>query len=631
VCGIYGIVAPSGETLEHTEVAIAMGPSLRHRGPDGTGLLQRPDVIFGAERLRIVDPSPRADQPFADAASRIWLVANGEIYNAPELRRRFPTYPFRSTSDVEVVIPLYLACGIAGLADLEGMFALAVWDHAQRQLVLARDRAGEKPLFWAEVEGTVLFASEIQALLCHPRLPRAVDAMALGAFLGLGYVPTPRSMFEAIHQVPAGSAIVVDRRGCQTHCYWRPPQRPTVGQPPDPSRALQELLGAAVRRQLQADVPIGVFTSGGVDSSLIAAIAAKAAGPTEIRTFTARFTAPGYDESAFARLVAARLGTHHHEVVIDETGLNEALDVLTDRMAEPSSDPALLPTFLLARQARRHVSVVLGGEGADELFGGYPTYLGHTLVPLFARLPAFSRDGLRRFAQALPESTAKVPVSLLFRRFVAEAGRPWLKRHLAWFGTGLDLAQLLGQDTADLASLLAQPLEKTFAGESVASRGEKDALAATMFLDFTSYLPDQLLVKLDRATMLVALEARSPFLDREIMEFALRLDTRWKVHGLRTKPLLKNAARLWLPRRIVRRRKRGLSVPIATWLRGGLRPELRRVLDPVRLRRQGLLSDVYVGRLVAEHLGGRANHARALWTLIVLERWLERWTPEVGA
>jgi asparagine synthase (glutamine-hydrolysing) len=273
-----------------------------------------------------------------------------------------------------------------------------------------------------------------------------------------------------------------------------------------------------------------------------------------------------------------------------------------------------LPTWLLARRAREHVTVVLGGEGADELFGGYPTYPGHALGPGFTGLPGPLQWALTSALQALPDSSAKVPVAALLKRFAAAASLPWRERHLAWVGTGLDPAAL-GVRPLPPEELLPAP-----AWGSV--------LAAAMLCDYRTYLPDQLLVKLDRATMLVGLEARSPYLDPQVTRFALGLDPALKVRGIATKVLLKRAAWGLLPRRIIQRRKRGLSVPIASWLRRGFLPEAERLLAPERLRRQGLVSDVYVGRLLAEHAAGRANHARPLWTLIVLQRWLERWTPE---
>jgi asparagine synthase (glutamine-hydrolysing) len=549
-----------------------------------------------------------------DPAGQIWLVCNGEIYNSPELRQRFTHYPFRSRSDVEVIIPLYLERGVKGLDQLTGMFALALWDETAQTLVLARDGAGEKPLFYGAASGAMAFASEVHPLIDCLGLRRTLDQEALSAFCVLGYVPQPRTMFLGVRAVPAGSALSFQPGACRTFTFWDPARIEPVDRPPDAEEALRGLLRGAVRRQLAADVPIGVFTSGGVDSSLIAALAVEALGPDRIHTFTARFTAPTYDESPYAHALARRLGTRQADVVVDEPALALALETIASRIAEPIADPAVLPTWLLARRAREQVTVVLGGEGADELFGGYPTYPGHALSPGFAKLPGPLRWALTRAIQALPDSTAKIPLAALLKRFAGSAHLPWRERHLAWSGTGLDPAAL-GVRPPALEELFPLP-----AWDSV--------LAAAMLLDYRAYLRDQLLVKLDRATMLVALEARSPYLDPEVTRFALRLDPALKVRGLATKVLLKRVAWGFLPQRIIQRRKRGLSVPIASWLRRGLLPEAHRLLAPERLRRQGLVSDVYVGKLLAEHAGGRANHARALWTLIVLQRWLERWTPE---
>lgn len=616
MCGIYGVIAPGRAALPRPDLALHMGPLLRHRGPDGSGMLHRPHAIFGAERLRVVDLDPKADQPFEGAAGRVWLACNGEIYNAADLRRRYAGYPYRSRSDVEVVIPLYLACGVEGIADLVGMFALALWDEAGQTLLLARDRAGEKPLFYAAFDGIVAFASEVAPLIECPGVSRRLDERALSAFLTLGYVPEPRTMFQAVRSVPAGSVLAMGPEGSRQFSYWDPAAVEPVERPPDAAERLRGLLTTAVRRQLAADVPIGVFTSGGLDSSLVAALAAEGLGPDRLHTFTARFTAPTYDESAFARRLARRLGTRHAEVTADDGALAQAFETVTSRIAEPIADPAVLPTLLLARRAREQVTVVLGGEGADELFGGYPTYLGHALAPRFSALPALVRAAVADAIRALPDSAAKVPVSALLKRFVAQAGQPWLERHLAWVGTGLDPQ-----------ALALPPFPPS---DLPPARESGPVLAAAMLLDYRTYLRDQLLVKLDRATMQVALEARSPYLDPDVTGFALSLDPQLKVRGFGTKRLLKRAAQAWLPGRIIRRRKRGLSVPIAQWIRGGLRPEVERLLAPERLRRQGVVSDVYVRTLLAQHQSGRANHARPLWTLIILQRWLEHWAPEVS-
>jgi asparagine synthase (glutamine-hydrolysing) len=616
MCGIYGLVAPDGAPLQRPDLALGMGPLLRHRGPDGSGVLRRPHAVIGAERLRVVDLDPRADQPFSDPTDRIWLACNGEIYNAAELRRRFSDYPFRSRSDVETIIPLYLARGAEGFADLVGMFAIALWDERAGTLVLARDPAGEKPLFYAAAAGAVAFASEVRPLIEIPGMPRRLDQQAVGAFATLGYVPQPRTMFEAVRAVPAGTVLAISTEGHRPLRYWDPTRVRPVERPAQAAERLRDLLDAAVRRQLSADVPVGVFASGGLDSSLVAASATEALGRNRLYTFTAGFTAPGYDESPFARFLARGLGTRHVEVMVDEAALADAFDTIVTRIAEPIADPAVLPTLLLARRARESVTVVLGGEGADELFGGYPTYLGHALAPRFTGMPGLIQGAVRRLITALPDSEAKVPISALLKQFAACADRPWRERHLAWLGTGVD-PRALG-----VPSSPAEDLPATGAEDPV--------LAQAMLLDYQTYLRDQLLVKLDRATMQVGLESRSPYLDPELTRYALSLHPRLKVKGLTTKHLLKQAARGRLPARIVRRRKRGLSVPVAAWLRHGLRAEAARLLAPERLRRQGVVSDVYVRGLLAEHLSGRRNHARALWTLIVLERWLERWAPEVS-
>jgi asparagine synthase (glutamine-hydrolysing) len=435
-------------------------------------------------------------------------------------------------------------------------------------------------------------------------------------YLASGFVRPPRTLLDGIESVTPASIEVHRCSGVRVTRYWDPatiPEAPCSAK--DAIARGRSLIEQAVVRQLRADVPLGVFTSGGVDSSIIAAVATRQ-GARPLRLFTAGFEARSYDESRHAAAVAASLGAQHTTVFMDEAALREAFDTLTDRVAEPIADPAILPTYLLARRARQDVGVVLSGEGADELFGGYPTYVGHMLAPRFARLPRLVREGIRHLTDLLPASPHKVPTSWLLRAFVEAADLPWLERHTAWTGTDLPMA------------VLARGPDRPPRMEEPA--GDTSPLRGAMLRDFADYLGCRLLPKLDRATMLVALEARAPYLDGDVTDFALGLPTDLKVRGLTTKWLLKRLAGEYLPPSIVHRRKRGLSVPVAAWLNHGLRDETDRLLSADRLRRQGLLSDVYVGRLVSEHRTGRANHARALWTLLVLQRWLERWLPEAA-
>lgn len=611
MCGIYGMVSESGAALRYPEVLDFMGEALRHRGPDGRATLANADAVFGTERLRIIDLHERADQPFAAPGQQVWLECNGEIYNALDIRAEFPDYPYRSNSDVEAILPLYLARGAGAVRELDGMFGLCIWDHRTRVLLLARDRAGEKPLFYARVGGEVLFASELQSVLAHPRVSRELDPIALSEYLALGYVPEPRTMFRDVRRIPAGTYVRFSARGEEVVRYWDPASFAIEPcSPRDAVAELQRLMERAVEKQVMSDVPVGVFISGGLDSSILATLAAKFIGVDRVHTFSAQFAEESYDESGDAAVLARRIHTRHVPVRTDEETLREALSRVVSGVAEPIADPAILPTFLLARAARQHVKVILSGEGADELFGGYPTYLGHKVAPKYDALPAFVRAMVRGAVQRLPPSRKKVTFEFLLKRFVADAERPWVERHVKWFGSGL--SDEIYRSAAEMPDLPD-------------SGPHRDPLVGAMLLDYRSYLRDNLLVKVDRATMLSSVEARAPFLDRDVTKFALSLPPELRVRRLETKWVLKKAAERWLPKDVIYRRKRGLSVPIANWINHGLRGEVDRLLAHERLRSQGLVNETYVARLLDEHRSGRANHAKSLWALVMLQYWHERW------
>jgi asparagine synthase (glutamine-hydrolysing) len=372
---------------------------------------------------------------------------------------------------------------------------------------------------------------------------------------------------------------------------------------------LADELERSIRHQLTADVPIGVFLSGGVDSSLLALHASRGLGPDRVEAFTMAFADGSYDESVAAAQVARGLGVRH--TVIRWNHLNEALDTIVSRISEPIADPAILPTYVLAKEASKRVKVILSGEGADELFGGYPTYVGHRLIPWFRRLPSPLRSCISAGVNRLPASAGKTPFEYLAKRFIASSSRGWLDRHVTWFGTGLP-------------KLIRQPVWTTESLRDELPLGS-DELASAMLLDYRTYLRDNLLVKVDRATMLASVEARAPFLDRDLTSLAFSLPSRMRVHGLTTKWILKRAAAKWLPHSVVYRRKRGFSVPVAGWLNVELRSEVDRVLDRRKIDEEGLIDGQAVERLVREHREGVANHGRGLWALLVLRRWLEHW------
>ena len=607
MCGIFGAVSLRHAPLKYPDCVGAMAATLAHRGPDGEQIVGHERARLGARRLAIMDLTT-GDQPFQNPDRSIWMVCNGEIYNAPELRRECTQagYPFRSTGDIETIVPLYERLGADAVSRLDGMFGLAVWDDGRERLVLARDRAGEKPLFWTEIAGELRFASEIQALLVYPDQARRVNGTAAALYAALGYVPAPHTMFAGIAKLPPAHVLVADHTGVTLRSYWQAAAAAARPSRLDGAATVRTVLLRAVERELMSDVPVGVFTSGGLDSSFLAAAAARVKAGEQIHTYSVRFTEPGYDESPHAEAVTHHIRTIHHVVTADDAALERAFDVVTGALAEPVGDPAILPTYLLAAAAREHVKVVLSGEGADELFGGYPTYLGHKAAGWYRRIPG--RSLVRALVNRLPTSTGKVTLEFMLKQFVAAAELSALERQLTWFGA-------LGPDAVTVA--WATDLLGAFPA------AHPPSLNRVLWLDFLSYLPDNLLVKVDRGTMLASIEARAPYLDREVMELVLPAPPALKVRGLTTKAILKEAARGLVPGDVIDRRKRGLSVPVARWLNTGLASLADRYLRAPRL-----YPDAPLARLLAEHRSGKRNHARKLWPLLMAELWAERWNVD---
>ena len=634
MCGICGFLNLKLEPVADRERLFQMSARLEHRGPDSHGTFELPHVALAIRRLSIIDLQT-GDQPLSNEAGDITLVFNGEIYNYREIRRDLLRrgHKFKSHSDGEVIVHLYEEQGPDFVRELNGMFALALWDNRLARLVLARDRAGEKPLFYWHRDHTLVFASEIKSLLAYPAIGRSIDYTALTHYFLYGYFPAPRTVFAEIRKLPAGHRMVIEGGRIQIDAYWRlqdhllraAKPRITADQEKQLIAELSQRLHEACVSRLISDVPLGVFLSGGIDSSTLVAMMSELS-PGNVSSFSVAFKEKSFNEEPYADFVARHFHTQHYVTTADEPSLREALHILADRLDEPLADPAVLPTYLLSRFARRHIKVALSGEGSDELFGGYPTYIGAWLAGHYLCLPRLLRHGfferLRRF---LPVSAGAVPVGWYLLQFLNYVEKPPAERHAIWFGIaspdGLD--ELFSPEWSGPQPPSQEafaPLERVLDGAAFES-----VLAEMLYLDFRLYLEDNLLVKVDRASMACSLEMRTPFLDQRLIEFAAGIPADLKVRGFTLKYLLKKAAEKWLPRKIVYRQKRGFSVPISRWMRKELRPRLDEVLGEERLRRQGLFNARYVRRLLEEHWSERADHRKILWALFCFQLWYDKW------
>jgi asparagine synthase (glutamine-hydrolysing) len=583
--------------------------SLSHRGPDATGQVDTDLAILGATRLAIRGLSDPLNQPMADAESGVIAVCNGEIDNYRELARWLADRgrPVQQETDVAVIPGLYLELGEAFARRLVGAFAIAVWDSRERRLTLVRDRAGERPLFYARNQNEIIFATEIAALVTHSRLPVNVDQEALRKYLQFGIFPSPDTPFGEIRKVAPGEVIQFDKTGMRQKSYWRWQITETAKQPPSLD-AFDQTFRTAVARQTDVEVDFGVFLSGGIDSSLVSAVVRALHPKRPLKAYTLRFDEQSFDEGRFAAVVAKQLKMELVTVRVKPDDVRVGLKSLIRMVGEPLADPAWIPTTLLAQRAAQESKMALVGEGADELFGGYPTYIGLEVAERFGQLPSWLRVAIRRLVEALPHSEKKVTISFLLKRFVEGAGWDDMTRHRLW--------------ASNITPTLLRRLGVTPIQFERSDAGGGDLLDRAQRWDLETLLAEGLLTKADRASMSSALELRAPFLDEAVMEFAKSLRVEDRVRGLKTKVFLKRYARRYLPNNIINRRKRGLSVPISSWLRGPLKEWAIATLKKGRLEQVGIHTSAAI-ELFSEHCQRKADHARAIWTLLVLGEWLD--------
>lgn len=631
MCGITGWanIDSSAQTAFGDEDQLRlMCSKILHRGPDSEGIWLGEGTALGMRRLAIIDLNT-GDQPFWNERKSVVVVMNGEIYNFRELRKDLQEkgYRFNTESDTEVLPHLYDEYGDDFTKHLNGMFAIALWDSGNKKLLLTRDRFGEKPVYYGEFAGKLLFASEPKALLSHPLVSPEIDPDSLNAYLSYDYVPAPRSIYKGIHKLPSAHTLVLSEGETKLTEYWKlsfekPKAVPTLK---EAAAELQKILSAAVDLRLISDVPLGVLLSGGVDSSTIAAFAQQHS-TRKIKTFSIGFEEDSFDESKHARKVAKHLGTEHFEEKLSVQTAANLIAEIGEWLDEPLADGSLIPTFLLSRFVRESVTVALGGDGGDEIFAGYPTYFGHKVSKVYNTIPNFVRSGMiEPIVKSLPSKTNNLSFDYKAKRFIASANYDQIQRHHSWFGsfTFNGKKDLL---SPDLYSSTKDTDIYLDARELLQNSNAKDPIEQMQLLDMKFYLDGDILTKVDRASMAVSLEVRAPFLDHKVAEFAASLPANYKLRGKTSKFILKRSVKDLLPKSIINRPKKGFGIPIADWLKGSLNPLLNEMLSTKSLQKHGLFNKTYVRQLITSHEDGKANNYKQLWTLLVFQLWYEKFS-----
>ncbi len=634
MCGITGIlrISQSANGFD-SDLINRMTDSLAHRGPSDRGVWGDDRVNLGSRRLSVIDLSPAGHMPMSNEDGSVIIAYNGEVYNFRELKEQFALaergHVFRSRTDTEVLVHLYEELGIEMVKHLNGMYGIAIWDKRIQTLYLIRDHAGIKPVFYQHDENYFRFGSEIKAILTDSRVSRKPSLQALHDFLTFDYVPGPQTAFEGIHELPPGHWMSINPEGkMHIERFWDLNWEPdgSLDEVTASRRAL-ELMDQAVERQLIADVPVGVFLSGGMDSSTLTALMHRHTSEP-IHTYSVGFEDQSFNELPFARIVSKTFGTVQREVVVTAQTVRELLPVYLRYIDEPYADGSAIPTYCVSQIAKDEVVVVLSGEGGDEIFAGYETYAAFKATQWFKRVPRWMRQALiAPLVNSLPVSDKKLSLEFKMKRFLGGQDLSPAQSHL-WWRIVLTEAQKLELYTPEVREQLAVPLasERFFVEEFKRARA-KDDLARIMQIDNSVFLPDDLMIKNDRMTMAHSLEARVPFTDTELMKFMARVPAGVKLPGLRKKNIMRRAMEGVLPAEILDKKKVGLEMPYARWFKSELKDLIEHYLGPKNVSNWGLLRPEAVWALVDDHLAGRRDNGRALWGLLNYMVWLELYIP----
>jgi asparagine synthase (glutamine-hydrolysing) len=620
MCGICGVVDLNSSECVNSEIIRHMCQSLTHRGPDDEGYYEKDGISLGMRRLSIID-IVQGHQPISNEDKTIWIVFNGEIYNFQELKLNLEKtgHIFSTSSDTEVIVHLYEELGIGCVNHLNGMFAFAIWDQKKRQIFIARDHLGIKPLFYCYQKNRLIFGSEIKAILEFPHIEQEIDLKALDQFLSIEYILAPRTIYTGIKKLPPGHFLIFNDRGLYIKRYWEVNAAPIHLDRSSYIEQARSLLSDAIKKQMVSDVPLGAFLSGGIDSSSVVAYMSQAS-VEPIQTFSVGFEDTTYNELPYSREVASRFGTRHHEEILFPD-IQSLLVKLVTHFDEPFGDFSIFPTYLVSTVARKYVKVALSGDGGDEVFGGYDTYLANSMDHIYKRLPGFIRSNLLpRIMDSIPPRPVKKGVINKAKRMVEGASLDPCLQHVRWmiFANQKTRENMYHPDffnALDEWSIL--PVFSDYFDQAK----DFSPLAQQQYVDIKTYLADDILVKVDRMSMATSLETRVPLLDYRLVEFALNIPDGLKIARGKTKIILREAVQHLLPSKVLKKPKEGFSIPLKDWLRGPLKPVMMDLIGPESIRRQGYFNHETVSKMIEDHMNQRANHSHRLWALMVFEIW----------
>jgi asparagine synthase (glutamine-hydrolysing) len=629
MCGICGYINLEGRPISDDGVLKEMTRALTHRGPDDEGFFIDANAALGHRRLSIIDLE-KGHQPLFNEDGSLAIVYNGEIYNFPELKAELVNkgYAFRTNSDTEVLLKSYEAFGAGCLGKLNGMFALAIWDKKTKSLFLARDRFGKKPLYYGVFDNTFLFASELKSIFRNPKIRVEIDRLALAKYFSYDYIPAPGTILKNVHKLEAGHYLVLKNGGLNKYRYWDFTFKPDRLKPRDfeeGKHTLSMLLRESVRKRLISDVPLGVFLSGGIDSSAVVAMMSTLMEPKDIKTFSIGFGDKTYNEADSAMLVARHFKTDHYEKILTPDMMLDIIPRVMDIIDEPFADSSIIPTHMVSRFAREHVKVALGGDGGDELLMGYMSFVAHRIAGYYDKVPGPGKKLVKFFADKIPGKSDYNSLYSKFYRFLRGFEYAQGARHQVWIGS------LTPAEQKPL--FLDNELEEYFDPTNIYD--ESDAyfnaypelphIDKVEYIYIKTYLTDDILAKVDRASMATGLEVRAPFLDKDVAEFTGSMPNNFKLNGHRTKFILKEAMKGILPGEILRKRKHGFAVPVGSWFRSELKGLLLETFEKKKIEKEKIFRYSYIESLLKEHFSGKKDNSRLIWALFVFETWYNKW------